>query len=166
MQMDVGFGVIVHPEVVETEYPALLDFPPPSLRSYPPEAVIAEKIEAMIHLGELNSRMKDFFDVWRLSQLHSFDARTLSEAIRVTLDNRKTEVVVFEDLKQELLRSNDKQVMWIAFLKNAGVDGPDSFSNLLDSLDVFLSPILNAIERQEFIEGTWITSGLWELESR
>ena len=165
MQIDVGFGDVVHPGVVETEYPTLLDFPSPVLRSYPPETVVAEKVEAMLYLGELNSRMKDFFDVWRLSRLHSFDARTLSVAIRATLENRKTEVILFDELREELLASSDKQAQWTAFLRNAGVDGPDSFANLLDSLGLFLSPMLDAIESGELIEGAWKASGSWDLKS-
>ena len=164
LQVDVGFGDVVHPDVAEVEYPTLLDFPSPALRSYPPETVIAEKVEAMLHLGELNSRMKDFFDVWRLSQLHGFDARILTEAIRATLENRKTDVMEFTELRQELLGSNDKQVMWMAFLNNAGVAGPDSFADLLDALDLFLSPVLDAIESREAIEGLWPASGPWELK--
>jgi hypothetical protein len=165
MQIDVGFGDVVHPGIVESAYPTLLDFPPPALRSYPPETVIAEKVEAMLHLGELNSRMKDFFDVWRLSCLHGFDARILSEAIRATLKNRKTDVVAFEKLRQELLGSNDKQAQWAAFLENAGIAGPDSFASLLDTLGIFLSPMLEAIESEELIEAIWVTSGPWELKS-
>ena len=49
---------------------------------YPPETVVAEKVEAMVHLGSLNSRMKDFYDVWRLSRQFEFDDSVLSEAIR------------------------------------------------------------------------------------
>ena len=166
MQIDVGFGDVVHPGVVEIEYPTLLDFPPPSLRSYPPETVIAEKVEAMLHLGELNSRMKDFFDVWRLSRIHSFDARILSEAIQATLDNRKTNIVAFEMLREELLNSSDKQAQWTAFLRNAGVDAPDSFVSLLDALGRFLSPLLDAIERRNLIEGNWSASEAWKIRSK
>jgi predicted nucleotidyltransferase component of viral defense system len=165
MQIDVGFGDVVHPDVVVTEYPTLLDFPLPTLRSYPPETVIAEKVEAMLNLGELNSRMKDFFDVWRLSHLQNFDARILCDAIRATLENRKTDVVAYSELRHELLASDEKQAQWTAFLKNSGVDGPDSFANLLDALGLFLSPMLDAIGNRETIEGTWPASGPWNLTS-
>jgi hypothetical protein len=73
LQADVGFGDIVHPGVVRADYPVFLDLPVPSLRMYPPETVVAEKVEAMIHLGSLNSRMKDFHDVWRLSRQFDFE---------------------------------------------------------------------------------------------
>ena len=75
MQIDVGFGDKVHPGVVRADYPVILDLPAPVLRAYPPETVVAEKVEAMIHLGSLNSRMKDFYDVWRLSRQFEFDRK-------------------------------------------------------------------------------------------
>lgn len=72
MQLDVGFGDVVNPDAYESENPTLLDRQAPVLRIYPPETVMAEKLEAILHLGSLNSRMEDFFDVWQLSN-KSFD---------------------------------------------------------------------------------------------
>lgn len=72
MQIDVGFGDLVHPSAVQADYPSLLGMPAPSLHMYPPETVIAEKAEAMVYLGGLNSRMKDFYDVWRMSEQFDF----------------------------------------------------------------------------------------------
>ena len=97
MQVDIGFGDKVHPNVVQADYPVLLDLPAPSLRMYPPETVAAEKVEAMVHLGSLNSRMKDFYDVWRLSQQFEFDDAVLSETIRQTFDNRGTTLMSFDE---------------------------------------------------------------------
>lgn len=67
MQIDVGFGDVVTPGAVDITYPALLDFPAPSLSGYPRETVVAEKFQAMVYLRTLNSRMKDFYDVWLLA---------------------------------------------------------------------------------------------------
>lgn len=50
------------------DYPALLEFPPPRLPGYSRESTIAEEFEAMVRLGLLNSRMKDFYDTWLLSR--------------------------------------------------------------------------------------------------
>jgi len=47
--------------------------PAPGLHAYPPETVVAEKFQALVALGMLNSRMKDFFDLWAISQRFSFD---------------------------------------------------------------------------------------------
>jgi hypothetical protein len=68
MQIDVGFGDIVVPEPSEIDYPTILHMPSPRLRGYPRDTVIAEKFQAMIYLGRLNSRMKDFYDIWLLAR--------------------------------------------------------------------------------------------------
>ncbi|MCK4410178.1 MAG: nucleotidyl transferase AbiEii/AbiGii toxin family protein, partial [Candidatus Eisenbacteria sp.] len=60
MQVDVGIGDVVFPRPQDVEYPALLDFPPARLKGYAMESTIAEKFHAMVILGVLNSRMKDF----------------------------------------------------------------------------------------------------------
>lgn len=90
LQTDVGFGDAVTPEPVEIEFPGLLDFPTPRLRSYPIYTVVAEKLEAMVLLGEANSRMKDFYDLWFLSRNFEFDGEILVSAIRATFGRRKT----------------------------------------------------------------------------
>ena len=72
VQVDVGIGDQVTPEAVSTRYPSLLDMPEPEIRVYPPESVIAEKLQAIVALGMTNSRMKDFYDIWRLSTTHNF----------------------------------------------------------------------------------------------
>ena len=78
LQVDVGFGDAVTPDVEEADFPTLLDFPAPHLRTYPRETVIAEKFEAMVRLGIVNTRMKDFYDVWQLARTFSFDGASLS----------------------------------------------------------------------------------------
>ena len=64
LQVDVGFGDVVTPRVVETEFPTILDFRAPRLQTHPPEAVVAEKFAAMERLGMANTCMKDFYDLW------------------------------------------------------------------------------------------------------
>jgi hypothetical protein len=69
MQIDVDFGDVIFPGTTRMEYPTLLAFPAPLLQAYPKETVIAEKLEALTALATLNSRMKDFFDLWALPSL-------------------------------------------------------------------------------------------------
>lgn len=72
IQIDIGFGDVVTPAPAEVEFPTLLDFPAPKLLVYPRESVIDEKFEAMAKLGIANSRMKDFYDLWKLSRDFAF----------------------------------------------------------------------------------------------
>ena len=92
MQIDIGFGNAIEPPPVDTDYSALLNAPRPRIRVYPPEAVVAEKLHAMVTLGERNSRFKDFHDVYILSQHLSFDGGRLTSAVSATFQRRGTAV--------------------------------------------------------------------------
>lgn len=146
MQIDIGFGDKVHPGVVRADYPVILDLPAPALRMYPPETVVAEKVEAMVHLGSLNSRMKDFYDVWRLSRQFEFDDSVLSEAIKQTFDNRGTELIPFGELKAELLENETLEKLWSAFLAKTGLTAPKSFHKVLDEIALFLGPLFERVD--------------------
>ncbi len=69
-----------------------MDSPKPHLKGYPAESVVSEKFEAMIKLGLLNSRMKDFYDIWLMMHQFDFEGSKLIEALRRTFTYRKTEV--------------------------------------------------------------------------
>ncbi len=90
MQVDVGFGDAVTPPAERMTYPTLLDHPAPEILVYPREAVVAEKLEAMVSLGTTNSRMKDFYDLHQLAQGFAFEGRVLAEAIVATFARRGT----------------------------------------------------------------------------
>lgn len=92
IQVDIAFGDIVIPDPQEVEYPTILPFPAPRLCSYPKEAVVAEKLEAMVALGMVNSRMKDFFDVWFLARNFEFNGETLTQAFAATFERRRTDI--------------------------------------------------------------------------
>jgi hypothetical protein len=113
---------------------------------YPPETVVAEKVEAMVHLGSLNSRMKDFYDIWRLPRQFEFDDAVLSEAIRQTFKNRGTELIPFDELKADLLENETLAKQWSAFLVKSGVSGPESFHEVLDQIAIFLGPLFERID--------------------
>ncbi|MFZ2100093.1 MAG: nucleotidyl transferase AbiEii/AbiGii toxin family protein, partial [Oricola sp.] len=81
LTIDIGFGDALEPGAEVVDYPVMLDLPAPRLRAYARETVIAEKFQAMVALGRANSRMKDFYDIWILSQSFSFDDERLAQAI-------------------------------------------------------------------------------------
>lgn len=164
MQTDIGFGDLIHPEAVQADYPAILDLPIPSLRMYPPETVIAEKAQAMVHLGTLNSRMKDFYDIWRMSQQFTFHGNVLGEAIRRTFGNRKTEIVSLGDLIVELLDDEKFGRQWPAFLQKSRLDGPPVFADVIDQIEKFLSPVFEAILISAEFDKAWQPSGPWGRE--
>jgi hypothetical protein len=90
LQIDVGFGDAVTPEPQTVVYPTLLkDFQAPTLRVYPVYTVIAEKYQAMVILGQANSRMKDFYDLAVIARRTALDGVTLAAALLPPLPDGK-----------------------------------------------------------------------------
>ena len=82
VQVDFSFGDAVTLEPEEVQLPTLIDsVPAPVLRTYPKVTTVAEKFETMVQLGIRNSRMKDFHDLWALSETCEFEGLDLQEAI-------------------------------------------------------------------------------------
>ncbi len=164
MQIDVGFGDVVHPEPIEMDIPAILsDMPDITLRCYSRETAIAEKYQAMTDLGMFNSRMKDFYDIWLLASQFDFSGEDLSLAVQKTFENRKTEVSVTPDfLTDDFLK--EKQVMWSAFLKKKakGVPAPEKLEDAITAINDFLEPVANVISEGGLHKGTWKAGKGWE----
>jgi len=78
IQIDVAVGDAVTPEPVWVELPQLLDLPVARLKAYRPETSIAEKVETMVSLGLLNSRLRDYFDIFVLAERKAFEGSVSS----------------------------------------------------------------------------------------
>jgi predicted nucleotidyltransferase component of viral defense system len=145
MQIDIGFGDVVYPEPEELEFPTILNSPAPRLLCYSRESTIAEKFEAMVKLGMLNSRMKDFYDIWLLSGQFDFDGAELAEAVRLTFERRRTALPVeIEAFTEPFILA--KQTQWAAFRKRLGQDHvPSSFGEIVASVEGLLSPIVASL---------------------
>jgi predicted nucleotidyltransferase component of viral defense system len=162
LQIDVGFGDIVSPAPVVKPYPAILSMPVPELRSYPPESVVAEKLQAMIYLGSANSRMKDFYDLWILSENIEFDGEALQEAIRRTFEHRATDVPEYEPVAFSEKFVGEKQGQWTAFLKASAItDVPEHLDMILTRLGEFILPVFKSILAGKEFTKTWKLSGPW-----
>ena len=161
MQVDIGFGDVVYPEPEESELPTMLDSPAPRLLCYSRESSIAEKFEAMVKLGVLNSRMKDFYDIWLLSRQFDFDGAKLAEAIRLTFERRGTALPTeIEAFTEPFIDA--KQIQWTTFWKRLQQDHvPVSFREVTTAVDGFLAPVVAAISSGKPSPTNWIASGPW-----
>lgn len=163
MQIDMGFSDVVTPGPVEICYPVILDYPAPILRAYNRETAIAEKFEAMISLGRLNSRLKDFFDVWMLAKTSDFRGVDLAAAILATFRRRGTEFTTAPQVfDEDFAVDPSKQSQWTGFLKRMRPsEAPPAFSDIVASIRVFLEPIHLALRSGEVFIGMWKRSGPW-----
>ena len=161
MQVDIGFGDVVYPKPEKSELPTMLDSPAPRLLCYSRESSIAEKFEAMVKLGVLNSRMKDFYDIWLLSRQFDFDGAKLAEAIRLTFERRGTALPTeIEAFTEPFIDA--KQIQWTTFWKRLQQDHvPVSFREVTTAVDGFLAPVVAAISSGKPSPTNWIASGPW-----
>ena len=119
MQIDAGFGDVIYPRTEGIDYPVILDFPKSHLKEYPIESVVAEKFEAMVKLGLLNSRMKDFYDLWLMTRQFDFNGANRAEALKRTFTHRKAALPEKPPLLAEEIydEKSDRQTLWRAFLR-------------------------------------------------
>lgn len=139
--VDIAFGDALEPGTELIDYPSMLDLPPPRLRAYARETVIAEKYQAMVALGRVNSRMKDFYDIWLLSQSFAFENDRLARAIAATFARRKTDIpsALPDALTPAFAADVQKQRQWRAFVANVAHD-PGELSDVIARLAAFLMP--------------------------
>jgi hypothetical protein len=163
MQLDVGFGDVVIPSDEAIQYPAILNFPGPRLRGYSKESTLAEKFEAAVRLGGLNSRMKDCFDIWYLSRQFSFEGDTLAKAIMETFSRRGTAVSPeVAPLNRAFAEDDKKAAQWRAFRKRSHLEtAPESFEDLMNAVAAFLKPVAVEISAGRRFHGRWNPAGPW-----
>lgn len=164
IQLDVGFGDVVIPSPEMMTFPTILDMPEPQIRGYSKESTIAEKFEAMVRRGIMNSRMKDFWDVRLLSRQFDFDGGILSAAIAETFAARHT--VIPSDpvaFTETFIQDKTKQSQWKAFLrKNRMVGEPDTFKEAIAAVSLFLKPVLASLVNDRPGPATWKAPGPWQ----
>ena len=168
VQVDFGFGDVVFPGPEEAQLPTLISgVPAPFLRTYPQVSSIAEKFEAMVQLGTLNSRMKDFYDVWALSESFAFDGPELQEAVARCFDRRGTpwSAELPEALTPAFYSTPQLQDYWTAYGHHGALLHlpPSAFEELGSRIRSFLRPVRDSILAGEPFDMNWSPGGPWQL---
>lgn len=143
LQLDIGFGDTIVDGPVDMDYPAILDFPSPNIKVYSLESAIAEKLEAIVSLGSFGSRMKDYFDVWFITQNHEIDKNRLKKAIKTTFAKRNTPTDDFFFIFDDDFKSDqDKHRQWKAFLNRTDIQLDQSFDQVIEDIESYLDEII------------------------
>lgn len=149
LQIDIGFGDVVTPNPVAMDYPTLLPMNIPKIQAYSIETLIAEKFEAMISLAEMNSRMKDFYDIYSLLLHKKYDLSILKKAIANTFERRKTDYVANHPLFTPEFADNDNRlVQWKSFLTKSTLDTTILFTDVLKIIKTELLPIYETLNKE------------------
>jgi predicted nucleotidyltransferase component of viral defense system len=149
MKMDIGFGDVVVPKPQIITYPVLMDeLPAVTVVAYSLESVVAEKFQAMIELSELNSRYKDFYDVYKILKNHDLTNDTLAAAIHATFQNRETTYFKSHPLFTKAFAiDEERNRSWKRFLKKIRLDDGLSFEIVMSLIASRLEPIYKTLNK-------------------
>ena len=103
------------------------------------KTVVAEKFQAMVALGLANSRMKDYYDVWIISDVFDIDRSRLAQAISATFARRGTAIpdAVPDGLSRAFAEDAVKRQQWETFKRDLEVD-PGPLGKVVGVLEAFL----------------------------
>lgn len=162
-QLDFGFGdALILPPSTPNVSP-LLEYPSYEISAYYPEASLAEKLEAIVKLSILNSRVKDYHDLYTLLTNQSFSSDILEQQIAQTFKHRGTSIPsnIPPGLTKEFVAATQKQ--WNLWLdRNSLAPGPTSFANVVEKIKSFSEPLFKAIEQATALNSTWTPSAGWQ----
>ena len=165
LQVDIGFGDAISPEREKQDYPTLLDLPVPRIWTYPRETLIAEKLEAMVSLGEKNTRVKDLWDIACLARRFAFDGETLRTAVAETFGRRGTAlgreepVALLPSYYENPVRAQRWQVLQRQV--GEGGDAPARLEDAGDELRSFLGPVCASLIDELPFTRSWPGGGPW-----
>ena len=159
--IDIGFGDVIYPDAVKMDFPVILDMEPPRVNAYSMESSVAEKLEAIIHNGYLNSRYKDFYDIYVISTTHVFAFTTLRDAVIETFHNRGTALTMNSAaFGEDFIADPIHQTRWNAFLKKKKALLKISMTEAIERIVTFVQPLL---EEPDYVPSTWNPDkGQWE----
>jgi hypothetical protein len=158
--LDFSFGDPHQATVIEL--PELLGTRTIRLASYPPEMTLAEKVATMMSRRELNTRDRDFADVWVFSRVRAFDAAELRSAITSVAEHRDHEIV---PLSVALENMPDRQTSYAAMLDRMAYQRlpPSSWTKLLAEVRAFIDPLFatqpEALDSWDPATQTWTSLG-------
>lgn len=157
--IDIGFGDVIYPDAVKMDFPVILNMEAPRVNAYSLETLIAEKLEAIVHNGYLNSRYKDFYDIYVLSTNYEFSYEGLRNAVIQTFENRKTQMTMdVAAFSEEFLNDPMHQTRWKAFLKKKKALIQISMPDAMNWIKAFVCPLLEGMEKTKWNP----KKGIWE----
>lgn len=149
---------MIYPESLKIDFPVILDMDAPKVNVYSLESSVAEKLEAIIHNGYLNSRYKDFYDIYILSKNYAFSYGELKEAFIETFENRKTRMTMdTAAFREDFLNDPVHQTRWNGFLKKKRAFVQVSMPEVINRIKSFVKPIFEGDEKDRWNpeKGTW-----------
>mgnify|MGYP004683450831 FL=1 len=92
LSIDIATGDLITPREIEYDYKMMFEDRKLKIMTYNIESIIAEKFQTVIARGILNSRMKDYYDLYYLITYKEFSKESLKNAVIRTFEKRETNI--------------------------------------------------------------------------
>lgn len=115
LSIDIATGDLITPREIEYDYKMMFEDRKLTIMSYNIESIIAEKFQTVISRGILNSRMKDYYDLYYLVTYKKFSKDNLKKAIENTFLKRNTDLKMIDKVILEIGRSDFIKELWITY---------------------------------------------------
>lgn len=119
LSIDIATGDLITPRAIEYNYKMLFEDRELQIMTYNIETIIAEKLQTLIARGNLNGRMKDYYDLYYLLKYkkEQIDEENLKLAIKNTFKKRNTDLSSVTSIIKEIENSEFIKKMWNAYSK-------------------------------------------------
>ena len=117
LSIDIATGDLITPREIEYDYKMMFEDRSLKIMTYNIESIIAKKFQTVISRGILNSRMKDYYDLYYLITYEKYSKDNLKEAIRKTFKKRNTNINSIDKIIEEIKQSEFTKELWIEYTK-------------------------------------------------
>ena len=121
LKIDISTGDVITPREIQYSFQLMLEDRSVDVWAYNLETVLAEKLETIISRTTTNTRMRDFYDIYMLTQLYgdTINHSVFHDALLATSHKRETEKYIAEasEVFDEVEFSPEMQKLWRAYQK-------------------------------------------------
>lgn len=120
MQIDITIGDAITPKEVLYLFKMIFEESSFGIWAYNIETVLAEKMETILRRGELNTRPRDFYDVYILAKTQRFEHSIFVDALKSTATHRET-THIFTNISSrldEISGSDTLKSRWSKYTKD------------------------------------------------
>lgn len=144
LKIDITTGDYVTPKEIEYAYKLMFEDRTISIMAYNLETVLAEKFETIITRGVANTRMRDFYDIYILTNTQTFDGNTFKAALDKTVEKRSTSKQMSDGITDTIVRILGNQTMadlWQRYQKKYFYAADISWSMVISALNALADKV-------------------------
>lgn len=135
LSIDIATGDLITPREIEYDYKMMFEDRNLKIMTYNIESIIAEKFQTVISRGILNSRMKDYYDLYYLITYKEFSKENLKNAIEKTFSKRDTDIKSIDKVIGEIEKSEFVKDLWTSYSEKYQYSKDIKFEEVMEKIN-------------------------------